>query len=957
MRHELMKAFGVFALLASLAAGCGDGSDGEDGRDGRDGLPGDPPPIDTILEPEEDLPGMNLEILSIAGGTGFNGNFEPGDTIAITFTIETDEGDRIPLDEIDRSEALVSGPTVNYNRVLPNDATSASYTDLHTRATLNPDGSYTYRFPAPLPAVYPPPLNDSPSFDIDDGELQGLPLQAGTYTVGIRAYKTYSIGTEIVRDAGSATRDFLVGTATALQPRAVVGLENCNACHVRLKAHGEGRPADLNVTYCLLCHTSGAEDRNKPSVEGGTPGITIDFKVMIHKIHNAARLPSVLGVTTKTDGTRDYTATPKPYKMVGFNDTVIDFSHVVFPVWPNLNIGMPRDFGYSSLTSAQKAIEDQILRGATDCNKCHGDPDGAGPLAAPPDGGLAYAQPSFKACNSCHDDYIWDRPYTSNQTSMPASRSDATCVQCHPASGADPLAVETAHIHPVVNPNVNPGLNFIVTAVTDAAGGKVDPGDKVLVTFELEDDSGTPVPPSSLSAINLYVTGPLENRNRVHGTSVPPAWSQLQNGPSYTFNPPMAIVHELIVSSGADPETIKVSKTPIWNITGAATSIRVVTNTAGVATELDADAPALRNYLDVNDVTGFAKDNLVAIDDGAAGEEYAEIAFVETGRLWLKTPLQFAHSAGAPVEKVLFTSLTSAQFSVNGATGEITEVGGDRFGPAGQEILVSYTTDFIMPSVYQPTVNDTDDLGETWGDWVGKEIVSGTYELSMWGYRTLPSYVFPPTAVETNSYRQLSPAGVKTFLVGSATQLATYRTITSNANCFACHNDIYFHGTNRRGYESCLVCHGIGGAEDWPLYSSPAGPLTPGVSIDFRQMLHRIHAGKQLEAEYVLAGRNGVPATFEEIGFPAMPSGVKDCKTCHGLPATGRPAFAEPVLRDHPTEQGAPVRNWTIVCNSCHNSDTAGGHMEVMTFMGLETCEVCHGPSAEFNVELMHKVR
>ena len=34
---------------------------------------------------------------------------------------------------------------------------------------------------------------------------------------------------------------------------------------------------------------------------------------MVHKIHNGQHLPSVLGVATKPDGSRDYGATPTPY--------------------------------------------------------------------------------------------------------------------------------------------------------------------------------------------------------------------------------------------------------------------------------------------------------------------------------------------------------------------------------------------------------------------------------------------------------------------------------------------------------------------------------------------------------------------------------------------------------------------------------------------------------------------
>ena len=112
------------------------------------------------------------------------------------------------------------------------------------------------------------------------------------------------------RDVGNAAADFLLGDTADARCRARSSRsENCNQCHASLRAHGGTRQ---DVKLCVLCHTSGAEDRNG-AVAGGTPGVSVDFKVMIHKIHNGEHLPSVLGVATNADGTRDYDATPQPY--------------------------------------------------------------------------------------------------------------------------------------------------------------------------------------------------------------------------------------------------------------------------------------------------------------------------------------------------------------------------------------------------------------------------------------------------------------------------------------------------------------------------------------------------------------------------------------------------------------------------------------------------------------------
>jgi len=70
---------------------------------------------------------------------------------------------------------------------------------------------------------------------------------------------------------------------------------------------------------------------------------------MIHKLHNAEHLPSVLGIATNPDGSRIYAAPKQFYEIVGYGNSVNDFSEIAFPVWLNLNIAMPRNQGYTVL--------------------------------------------------------------------------------------------------------------------------------------------------------------------------------------------------------------------------------------------------------------------------------------------------------------------------------------------------------------------------------------------------------------------------------------------------------------------------------------------------------------------------------------------------------------------------------------------------------------------------------
>src|SRR5206468_2793809 len=87
--------------------------------------------------------------------------------------------------------------------------------------------------------------------------------------------------------------------------------------------------------------------------------------------------------------------------------------------------------------------------------------------------------------------------------------------------------------------------------------------------------------------------------------------------------------------------------------------------------------------------------------------------------------LRVAHAMGATLTKVtLTTKAVNTDYTLAAATGTITEV--TEFG-AGAAVLASYTTDFVMPAVYGPPLNDSPDLGPADGKWKGLPLVPGTY--------------------------------------------------------------------------------------------------------------------------------------------------------------------------------------------------------------------------------------
>jgi OmcA/MtrC family decaheme c-type cytochrome len=930
-------AFLATALLGATAC---------TGDDGDQGPPGPPGPVgtDDELTKGDPLPGLVIAVQSLTGGTASGGRFAVGNSLVVNFRLQKSDGSDWDIAELSSGRALVSGPTFNYQRVI------AEKTDLLTTVVKQSDGSYTYTT-SPLPATYLGPIGDSPAFGPEDGELTGQPLLEGTYTLGLTFSWDYTVDGESERDADNATVEFVVGSSGTAEPREVVKIESCNRCHDTLAIHG-GRREDARL--CVLCHTSGAEDPTH---------VSIDFRVMIHKIHAGEHLPSVLGVATNPDGSRNYAATPEPYVVSGS-----DFSTLAFPAWPHGLVPTPRDVGYTALSSADKATEDTIRKGPSNCVVCHGDPDGDGPLTAPLQGGLIETQPTRHACGSCHDDLDWSLPYTANGSTMPADRSNASCKDCHRPSG-DSLAVFDAHLHPLLDPGLDTGLNFDVTDLIEAGAndgdGTIDPGEKIRFTLGIFDDSNAEVAPASISAPSLVVSGPTSNYNLILNTTVPTA--ALAGAQPFTLNVPMAVNLERLGVATGGADTFTSAFTPHWNLSGALTTVLERTATAGGEGFLTAGTAVPQNFVDVDDPTGFARDDFVVVDDGQVAEEYVRIQTVEGNRLWFSSPyttgykagLERAHLVGAIVREVTLTTQTvGVDYNLTASTGMIAEVAGG-FG-TGNTVITSYTTDFVLPATYPLALNDSPGLGDASGKWAGKPLVDGTYTLGIWSSRSFNVTVGSGPSAEATSYRSSSDSKNVDFLVGSSSMAEPYDLIASGSSCFNCHQELAFHGFGRRGFESCVLCHGTSGSEDRPTYVAANAPDTTGVTVSFRTMLHKIHMGEELANagtyDVVGHGSSAYPDNFSvtnfgEIVFPAAPGGVERCDKCHG-----NDAWHEPKPRAHPTDQDVPIRRWSVVCGACHDSTDALAHINVQTdTFGNESCGVCHGPGKDEDVARVHK--
>ena len=1150
-----LTAAGV--LLALGLSGCG--SDGSSGPAGSSGTNTDSGiTSSTTLTAVDNAPGVVIAVTSVTGQTGPGGNFQVGDKPSVTFTVKKTNGTAWHLSEMSTGRIMISGPTYNYQRVIP------SQSDLITRSVVNGDGSYTYTFASGFPATYAAPLNDSATHGANDGELQGQALLAGTYNIGLVTYWKYTVDGVEKRDVGNKTHDVLLGASAVSAARQVVKNDNCNTCHVKIQAHG-GTYQDTGV--CVLCHTAGAEDQSAayPGATGAVPGTRIEFKMMIHRIHNGAHLPSVLGVATNNDGSRNYAATPVGDVIIGRNGTPYDFSGVVSPIFPSFSSAMPKDAGYSGLSAGQKTQEDNIRRGIVACYKCHGDPDGSGAMTAPSQGDLHTTQASRRACGSCHDDIDWTKPYTANGMTMPPQTDDASCNTCHAPTGMTGIAVAGgtvpstpfAHIHPMADSTritgadaYNKDIVFNVTGMSGNSAAYFAAGEKPAISFTVKDNTGADLPLYKLSAISTTLAGPTDNRqlvfpmngpksatvpvcdfsgrlvlatatagngsmSRVVGSTasetlkvqftsataftvwgggsalalrgssaLASATSSNPNGSSisaieltdaavaqtitvafssstaftvtgsssgamgsgtmpaatnasvrftstdgtlaftiasggtafaspntihltvfkasapnnshtfaivagrttftagdrfyyetvnnsllsYTYNLPMDMILEFVGdATAASGDSFTAGNLPVYF---GRETVYERTATSGGSSALSADAAASARYVELASVASLAANDYVVLDDGTAGaEEYIQVGTVIGSKVWFKTPIRYAHANGVTCKEVTLTARKeSIHYTLDSATGVITTTSGFTNTNA---VVVSYRTDGSFGwrrsnldavasdptrAIYPPPMNDSPDLDQTWGEWQGLRFAPGSYTAAIWG--SWPTYLTQQG--ETQTYTIASSAGLYDFRYGSAGTVAHYDLVSSENNCAACHDGIFFHGGSRKGNDTCLTCHATAGMEDWPDYGNGVTTgTTPGVTANFRTMLHKIHMGEELTnaSTYTVKGNNGSNSQYDEVVFPVLPGGTKACDKCHGTDST---MWIKPAARTYPGPSAAPAttRSWMTVCSSCHDSTDAGTHIDAMTTsQGAESCITCHGEGQVFGVDTVHKNR
>jgi len=177
----------------------------------------------------------------------------------------------------------------------------------------NAAGAFTLTSPTPLPN--PPPVDCPPA-----GGTPCAPIaNVGVVIEGHPGVVTTGPGATAI----PVTSEVGYGNVTGAVPvprRVVVSIAQCDVCHSLLSLHGSNR--NNNVQVCVACHNPASTDvSQRQALSPTVPGIdglweqTIDFKHMIHALHNGS-----VGA-----------AAGSLFVIYGYGGSINNFSDVVYP--------------------------------------------------------------------------------------------------------------------------------------------------------------------------------------------------------------------------------------------------------------------------------------------------------------------------------------------------------------------------------------------------------------------------------------------------------------------------------------------------------------------------------------------------------------------------------------------------------------------------------------------------
>ena len=240
------------------------------------------------------------------------------------------------------------------------------------------------------------------------------------------------------------------------------------------------------------------------------------------------------------------------------------------------------------------------------------------------------------------------------------------------------------------------------------------------------------------------------------------------------------------------------------------------------------------------------------------------------------------------------------------------------------------------------------------------------------------------------------------------------RPVVDIAKCKGCHDGerhgdtdvprLSLHGGNRNeNLGLCVMCHNANNTDvPYRTLTTPAGtladPLVSGdeVSIDFKRMIHSIHAGGFREKPFVVIGFN---SSINDFSYVRFPKALRDCTNCH-VDANGKGSFELPlqstvlgttvktqsVYKVAQPQTGVPnsgqfrqinvdpkddvkITPIAATCSGCHDKAEVQSHMirtggasftttqaRITSGAVRERCASCHGPGKEEDVRRAHEI-
>lgn len=360
----------LLLTLLILASGCGGGGgagapDVEPGPPPSNEAPQPPDPLPPPVEPnryaEAKFATATITDARIGQADEVDFTLTDGDGVALTGLTMTDVrlhiAKLIPASDgnSDYWQSYLNRtriPAVNPDNPAAIQASSTSGGELIDHG----DGTYTWRFAEDINEITDP---------------LAVPFEPDlTHRVGIQ----FSGGFPI-----NPTFDWVpaTGAVSAITSYEIAATESCNTCHNPLAIHGGGR---IEIKMCVICHNPGTIEPNS--------GESMDMKVLTHRIHMGAQLPSVVS--------------GEPYRVWGYRDSLHDYSNIVYP------------------------------QEITNCAGCHtGSASANEPVTAPvvtANGDNWHEVPTMAGCGSCHDDLDF-------ATHAGGQFDNSGCRSCHNPAG------------------------------------------------------------------------------------------------------------------------------------------------------------------------------------------------------------------------------------------------------------------------------------------------------------------------------------------------------------------------------------------------------------------------------------------------------------------------------------------------------------------------------------------